>query len=183
MTLNNTLPLLFSLLAIGSIAFAGVLGNTQTVYAGVQCTVTPPNVDLELLPGETVIIQKELDCAGQPIGQVLISGSACNNSGITVDFSNFQDTALNERTFDEKITNTAGSPGETNCQVTYDILDWDFVTQNISVTTKVQVAGELLPLDSSALFLAGIQSMTVWMVPTVLGLAGVGVYLVKFRKQ
>ena len=45
------------------------------------------------------------------------------------------------------------------------------------------VAGQLLPLDSTALFLAGIQSMTVWMIPTVLGLAGVGVYLVKFRKQ
>jgi len=45
------------------------------------------------------------------------------------------------------------------------------------------VAGELLPLDSTALFLAGIQSMTVWMIPTVLGLAGAGVYLVKFRKQ
>jgi len=46
-----------------------------------------------------------------------------------------------------------------------------------------EVAGELLPLDSTALFLAGIQSMTVWMIPTVLGLAGVGVYLVKFRKH
>jgi len=46
-----------------------------------------------------------------------------------------------------------------------------------------QVAGELLPLDSTALFLAGIQSMTVWMVPAVAGLAGAGVYLVKFRKQ
>ncbi len=45
------------------------------------------------------------------------------------------------------------------------------------------VAGELLPLDNTALFLAGIQSMTVWMVPTVLGLAGVGEYLVKFRKH
>jgi len=46
-----------------------------------------------------------------------------------------------------------------------------------------QVAGQLLPLDSTALFLAGIQSMSVWMVPAVVGLAGVGVYLVKFRKQ
>ncbi len=43
------------------------------------------------------------------------------------------------------------------------------------------VAGELLPLDSTALFLAGIQSMTVWMIPTILGLAGAGVYLVKYR--
>ena len=46
-----------------------------------------------------------------------------------------------------------------------------------------QVAGELLPLDSTALFLAGIQSMTVWMVPTILGLVGAGVYLVKFRAR
>jgi len=46
-----------------------------------------------------------------------------------------------------------------------------------------QVAGELLPLDSSALMIAGLTSMTVWMIPTVLGLAGVGVYLVKYRAR
>jgi len=46
-----------------------------------------------------------------------------------------------------------------------------------------QVAGELLPLDSSALMIAGLTSITVWMIPTVLGLAGAGVYLVKFRKH
>jgi len=49
------------------------------------------------------------------------------------------------------------------------------------VCQPTQVAGELIPLDSTALFLAGIQSMTVWMIPTVLGLAGAGVYLVKYR--
>ena len=46
-----------------------------------------------------------------------------------------------------------------------------------------QVAGELLPLDNSALMIAGLTSMSVWMIPAVAGLAGVGVYLVKFRKQ
>jgi len=46
-----------------------------------------------------------------------------------------------------------------------------------------QVAGELLPLDSTALLIGGLTSMTVWMIPTVLGLAGAGVYLVKFRKH
>ncbi len=50
-------------------------------------------------------------------------------------------------------------------------------------TSSLSVAGEIIPIDNSALFLAGIQSMTVWMVPTVLGLAGAGVYLVKYRKQ
>jgi len=53
----------------------------------------------------------------------------------------------------------------------------------LAFAQEQQVAGELLPLDSSALMIAGLTSMTVWMIPTVLGLAGAGVYLVKFRKQ
>jgi len=46
-----------------------------------------------------------------------------------------------------------------------------------------RVAGELLPLNTSALMIAGLTSMTVWMVPAIAGLAGLGVYLVKFRKH
>jgi len=45
------------------------------------------------------------------------------------------------------------------------------------------VAGELLPIMSSALVIAGVSTIAIWMIPTVLGLAGAGVYLVKFRKQ
>ena len=52
---------------------------------------------------------------------------------------------------------------------------------DIGLVCDELVAGELLPLDNTALFLAGIQSMTVWMIPAVVGLAGAGVYLVKFR--
>ena len=62
-----------------------------------------------------------------------------------------------------------------------NILDVTIWTASFGEPT--QVAGELLPLDSTALFLAGVQSMTVWMIPAVVGLAGAGVYLVKFRKQ
>ena len=39
------------------------------------------------------------------------------------------------------------------------------------------VAGDLLPIDSTALFLAGLSQSMVWMIPTVLGLAGVGVII------
>jgi len=63
------------------------------------------------------------------------------------------------------------------------VLGCTFTPSNDPICQPTPVAGELLPLDSTALLLAGIQSMTVWMVPTVLGLAGAGVYLVKFRKQ
>jgi len=43
------------------------------------------------------------------------------------------------------------------------------------------VAGKHLPIDTTALMLAGIQSSAIWMIPTLAGLAGAGFYLIKFR--
>ena len=71
---------------------------------------------------------------------------------------------------------TACNPATGFCEDTFD------PTNDLSCQEQ-PVAGELLSLDSSALMIAGLTSMTVWMIPTVLGLAGVGVYLVKFRKH
>jgi hypothetical protein len=46
---------------------------------------------------------------------------------------------------------------------------------------KQVVAGELLPLDSTALLIGGLSSMSVFMIPAVASIAGAAVYLVKFR--
>lgn len=43
------------------------------------------------------------------------------------------------------------------------------------------VAGELLSVNTSALMIAGLTGSAVWMIPAVAGLAGAGIYLVKFR--
>ncbi len=72
--------------------------------------------------------------------------------------------------------------------------DWEIISfqrtantglVNVSIWTasfnEEQVAGELLPIMSSALVIAGVSTIAIWMIPTVLGLAGAGVYLVKFR--
>ena len=56
----------------------------------------------------------------------------------------------------------------------------DFLEFPFSLTGH-PVAGELLPIMSSALVIAGVSTIAVWMVPAVAGLAGVGVYLIKFR--
>jgi hypothetical protein len=45
------------------------------------------------------------------------------------------------------------------------------------------VAGELLPLNTTALFVSGITSSAIWMIPTLAGIAGAGVYFTKFRKN
>ena len=92
----------------------------------------------------------------------------------------------NARSFD--ITTTLqGLEGQTVrlCFTQEDnLFFFNYIVDNISLTTEVvQVAGELLPLDTSALMIAGLSSMSVWMVPAVAGIAGAAVYLVKFRKQ
>ena len=51
------------------------------------------------------------------------------------------------------------------------------------VAIPTPVAGELIPLDSTALLIGGLSSMSVFMIPAVAGIAGAAVYLVKFRKQ
>ena len=44
------------------------------------------------------------------------------------------------------------------------------------------VAGQLLSLDSTSLVIAGLTSSMAWMIPAVAGVAGAGIYLVKFRR-
>ena len=45
------------------------------------------------------------------------------------------------------------------------------------------VGGELLPIDSTALFVAGLAGSLTWLAPVAVGIAGAGVYLIKFRKN
>jgi len=43
------------------------------------------------------------------------------------------------------------------------------------------VGGEVLAINNIALLISGVSLSAVWMIPTLAGLAGAGVYLVKFR--
>lgn len=47
--------------------------------------------------------------------------------------------------------------------------------------TLVTVAGELLSLDSTALFVSGLSSSMIWMVPSLVGIAGAGIYFIRAR--
>ena len=216
----KTIPLLFSLLAVASIAFTGVLGNTQSAYAGPdlcdpdplcsstevcdpntgQCvpvdgTVTKtctPNSQLE--PGTiewkwkvtntSPAISLGVSCDGvstingpemqDDLGTILSAGGMATNT--------WTEPALAAGSYSNEIICTFTEPvsGTTLFQRTAsDTCDED----GNQVPPAPPVAGELLPLDNSALMIAGLSSMSLWMIPTVLGLAGAGVYLVKFRKQ
>jgi len=64
------------------------------------------------------------------------------------------------------------------------VIDWfsfgDF-DLNFILTGDRVVGGELLPIDSTALVLAGLQSSAIWMLPVLAGAAGVGAFYIKTR--
>ena len=43
------------------------------------------------------------------------------------------------------------------------------------------VTGELISLDNTALMMAGLSSMSLWMIPGVAGITGTGLFIVKYR--
>jgi choice-of-anchor C domain-containing protein len=49
------------------------------------------------------------------------------------------------------------------------------------ISNQATVAGELLPLNTTALFISGITSSAIWMIPTLAGIAGAGVYFIRTR--
>jgi len=53
----------------------------------------------------------------------------------------------------------------------------------ISCPADVVVGGEFLPIDSTALLLAGIQSSAIWMLPVLAGAAGAGFAAFKLRRK
>ena len=55
--------------------------------------------------------------------------------------------------------------------------DWDVLTYSSGL-----VGGTHLPIDTTALLLAGVQSISMWMIPVVLVGIGIGVFVIKRRK-
>ena len=213
--LLKTIPLLFSFLAVASIAFTGVLGNSQSAYAGSDCIDDPGFCD----PGEVCDFESgecvpengngecfvDADCPPDPAcfdsfcntvtnlcelssqfpgcclsdsqcpPDPLCFDSFCHPVTFTCELSSqfpgccTSDAECNDG---EACTIDLCNPGTQEC---FTEPDPDPVCQ------PTQVVGELLPIDSSALMIAGLTTSAVWMVPAVAGLAGVGVYLVKFR--
>jgi len=75
--------------------------------------------------------------------------------------------------------------GPHSIQVDTNIMNANGAFQPVTVVVQLQtqhsVAGELLPIDSTALFLAGMQTSAIWLIPSVVGIAGVGFYLVRAK--
>ena len=178
LTFNYTQKLLAGVLALVLVA-----GMTSPAFAVTNCEITQnQSVNVDLAPGESLVIPKTFECNIEII-QFANSDLECNELGILVDVEPFNPTDPLVRDINEILINDALGTDAGHCSIVWIMALEDGtefpLTQELWF--NVPVAGELLPLDSSALMIAGLTSMSVWMIPTVLGLAGAGVYLVKYR--
>jgi len=71
-------------------------------------------------------------------------------------------------------------PGDVQCGLVQQGFEYLFATYFEEIVNG-PVGGELFPIDTTSLMLAGLQSSAIWMIPTLAGLAGAGFYLIKFR--
>jgi choice-of-anchor C domain-containing protein len=62
------------------------------------------------------------------------------------------------------------------CPAGFDLTDDTCIPSN-----QNPVAGELVPLNTTALFISSLSSSAIWMVPAILGIAGVGIYFIQTR--
>jgi len=184
---NNTQKLLAGVLALVLVA-----GMTSPAFAGPggpQCEmIIGQSTSADIGPNENLTIGKAIVCEVEPIGAQPVDESQCNQIGIFV--AGLASTPIpfeNRLDLLETIHNESLGTDEGHCEIIWEVSFVDSfppvqITQELWLN-QPKVAGELLPLDSTALMIAGLTSMSAWMIPTVLGLAGAGVYLVKFRKQ
>ena len=195
MKTKKAFPILLSFLAIVSIASTAVLGNTQNAYAGTEvgCTIEPDMVDAGILAvGERFVAMKEIICLIEIVEVNIDDKSDCVDKGIEVrigDFGIEPDELI--WSGEEVIDNIAADIGKTTCTVIFEIefkpgSGDQLLPQTIMVTTPEiiingPVGGELIPIDSTALVLAGLQTSAIWMLPVLAGAAGAGAYYIKTR--
>jgi len=169
---------------------------SSTACVTPSCTLSPTKVTLTLDKGESsTIITKLIDC-DSPFDSILQTPFDCASQGIDVIFTNPSFPNPDQFQVDETLTNTGGSPGVTHCEVTFEPLFessgspvvlvqqvWIETSGTVVIPPKEIVGGEFLPIDSTALVLAGLQTSAIWMLPILVGAAGAGFAAFKLRRK
>jgi len=184
---KKAFPILLSFLAIASIASTAILGNTQTAYAGNGCTVDPNMLDLGTFATDVLIIIPKTVTCFEGVAEIIANPNDCIAKGILVSFEN---AGINQLvwTADEIIGTNAPDGIEVHCAVEFTVVDvfdgTSIIFQDIWLIPDefVPVGGELLPLDTTVLLLAGAQTFS-WMIPVVLSALGIGLFVVSRKSE
>jgi len=135
------------------------------------------NLTVDLKQGSTIIASKtHFDISGTPTpGSFTLTASEADS---ITDYSDLRLT----------FTATAGAgSGERLAKIKWAELEVPAVLSPVDPKDESivnhPVAGKLLSVDSTALLLVGFTSISIWMVPTLVGITGAGLYYVRTHNK
>jgi len=96
-------------------------------------------------------------------GIINLNGGIGDGSGGLISFS---DSTLNHGTINQN-----GGPGQFSGEIFGSVVDDPLPCKPIG--------GVIIPIDTTALLLAGVQTNAAWLIPVVLSVAGIGIFLVR----
>jgi len=111
-----------------------------------------------------------LDEFGDPVTGSIIAVTADPSSTMPIESIIFGSDTITFKSLG--FTLFGGGPGFPNSK---------FVTLSIETVHDVPIGGTFVPIDQSALLLAGVQSVSMWMIPVILAGAGIGLFVIKRR--
>ena len=117
----------------------------------------------------------EFDGPGGDFSIITIDGSGMHHVA-PIEVGIYNVTEVNDEYLISAICSDGSSPSAVDIEAE-EMVTCTFVNHK----PIVGVSGELLSTDSTALVIAGLASSAVWIIPAAAGLAGAGIYLVKFR--
>jgi len=183
-------------------ASSGPLQKTTTNLATVVCTDTNNNSGTAMA-SVTVTVESVSIAMTKTADQTLVEAGTLvtfmlditNNGTVEVTCNDINDDKLGTIATNSVVI----QPGQSAAFSATAIIDFT-ITNSATVVcvddkgfmvtatametvTVIMVGGEFLPIDTTALMLAGIQSSAIWMLPVLAGAAGAGYYLVKFRNK
>jgi len=137
-------------------------------------------------------------CAGNADdgdGTTLVNGQLFTIGGVGDDLLNPSvptqragQGAASEAVDDDERYNISGFITNGDTQISLDTQNTSFddilflsilYFKTITVTQEPEVGGTLIPIDTTALLLAGVQSISMWMIPIIVAAVGIGFVLVR----
>lgn len=156
----------FNVKVDGNLIFSKVFENSGPGCpggtSGIQSYVPPPGVQLA-----------HKQNLGFHVSPIPPYGDSAYNMGLDPTFQNIPHTA-NTLTIEWFASGDNWQGGT----------DESWAIENVEIDLSgvgPVVGGELLPIDNTALLVAGIQSSTIWMLPALAGIAGASAYFVRTR--
>ena len=151
----------------------GGFQNTMDCDANLLCTFNIQNFVDEL---DTKIIEIDISFFGTPPGTPVVT---CFNNGQPSPGTQFFYVSEPDVSLFDFVCHPNPDWEEIVIQLNNGVILVEFWTETFD---EIAVGGTMVPIDTTALLLAGVQSISMWMIPVVAAGVVIGVFVIKRRK-